>query len=264
MGTWSRVGLVLLGVAGATQGGFGGDAAGATRGAPTLIASALRSTPTTTPESTSVPATTAGSDGSAAEVLFEDPFDDDRNEWGVVEDPQYGSAAFDDGDYVWEFRGSVAHWLPAVLGGQFDRGELDMRDVVVHAELTILDGDGVAGVFCRENPDTDAEWQWYEFVARDGYAAIRQSDLEANIDVLAETDDVSLPVGEPIVIDATCVDDADGDAQLSLAVNGTSVIHATDDAPLENGVPGLQAWTFPVHEQINIRWHEFSVTQAEA
>ena len=45
------------------------------------------------------------------------------------------------------------------------------------------------GVFCREVPDTDADFQWYEFVVRDGYAAIRLADLAGNLDVLAETED---------------------------------------------------------------------------
>ncbi len=200
-----------------------------------------------------------GSTPPADEALFEDSFADDRNGWGVVDDPQYGTAAFEDGDYVWEFRGSVAHWVPAVLGEQYDRDELDMRDVIVRTEATILTGDGVIGVFCRETPDTDAEWQWYEFVARDGYAAIRHADQEANLEVLAETDDVSLADGEPITIEATCVDDANGAAQLSLALNGTTMLHATDEDPLSNGVVGLQAWTFPIHEPMHIRWHEFSV-----
>ncbi|MBA3802891.1 MAG: hypothetical protein H0X22_08300 [Acidimicrobiia bacterium] len=201
------------------------------------------------------------SDSQLGDALFNDSFDDDRNGWGVIDDPQFGSTAFADGDQVWDFRGSVAHQLPAVLGDQYDRGELDMRDVVVRAEATILAGGGVIGVFCRETPDTDAEWQWYEFVARDGFAAIRHADLEGNLDVLAETDDVSLPDGEPLVIEAACVDDADGDAQLSLTLNGTDVLQATDDEPLGNGVPGLQAWTFPVHERMDIRWHEFTVDQ---
>ena len=207
----------------------------------------------------------AGSTVPADEALFEDSFDDDSNRWGVVNDPQFGTAAFANGDYVWELRGSVAHWLPAVLGEQYDNDELDMLDVVVRTEATIEAGDGVIGVFCRETPDTDADWQWYEFVVRDGYAAIRQADQEANLDILAETDDVSLPVGEPITIEATCVDDANGAAQLSLTLNGTAVLDAIDDDdPLGNGVAGLQAWTFPVHEQMDIRWHEFSVHRPNA
>jgi hypothetical protein len=40
------------------------------------------------------------------------------------------------------------------------------------------------------------------------------------------------------------------------------VLTATDDEPLGNGVPGLQAWTFPAHEQMDIRWHDFSIHAA--
>ena len=199
-----------------------------------------------------------------AELAFEDSFDDDRNRWGVVDDPKFGTAVFDGGDYIWQTKGSLVHWLPEVLGEQYDRGELDMLNVVVRAEATIDAGDGVVGVFCRETPDTDAEWQWYEFVVRDGFAAIRHADLEGNIELLTKTDDVSLPVGEPMAIEATCVNDASGVAQLSLALNGREVLQASDDDPLGNGAPGLQIWTFPSHSQMDVRWHEFSIAGAAA
>ena len=138
-------------------------------------------TPTTTaPTASTAPQTDPSSPPTAA-VLFEEPFDDDRNGWGVVDDPEYGSTAYESGDYVWEFTGTVGHLLPKVLGDQYDRGELDMADVVVRAEATVVAGGGVIGVFCREETDVDAEVQWYEFVARDGFAAIRRADLEGNI-----------------------------------------------------------------------------------
>ena len=228
--------------------------------------------PAATPTSLAVTSTTSGSAAgsqtpaavkSTGKLLFQDPFDDDRNGWGVHDNPEFGSAAYDSGDYVWAFRGSVSHWLPAVLGEQYDRGELEMHNVVVKADATVAAGGGVVGVFCRETPDTDADYQWYEFVARDGFAAIRRADAEGNLDVLAETKDVTLPLGMPIAFEATCVDDTDGHAQLSFSLNGTPVLHATDNDPLGNGVSGLQAWTFPVHEEIDIRWHEFSIHEAQ-
>jgi hypothetical protein len=185
------------------------------------------------------------------DVLFEDTFDDDRNGSGIIDHPEFGSATFADGDYVWALRGSSAHQLPMVLGEQYERGELDTLDVTVRAEATIDAGDGVIGLFCREHPDTDADFQWYEFVARDGFSAIRRADSEGNLDVLAETNDVSLPHGEPMTIEATCVDDNDG----------TAALDVTDDDPLPNGAPGLQAYTYPIHEQIDIRWHDFTVTR---
>jgi hypothetical protein len=252
-------GLLLVGALGAAGCGDDNDNENAEAGGGTTPAA---STPAPTTVAT-VPETVAEPDSQPGEALFTDSFDDDRNGWGVIDDPQYGSAGFAAGDYVWEFTGSVAHQLPAVLGEQYDRGELDMRDVVVRADATILAGDGVIGVFCRETPDTDAEWQWYEFVARDGFAAIRHADDEGNLDVLAETDDVSLPAGEPFAIEAACVDDPKGETQLSLTLNGTEVLQATDDEPLGNGAPGLQAWTFPMHERMDIRWHEFTVHQPE-
>ena len=218
-----------------------GGSVGSTGAAPTAQTSAVAQVP------------------AAGDVLFKDSFDDDRNQWGVIDDPQYGSTAYEGGDYVWGFRGSLAHWIAGVLGEQYDRGELDMLDVVVRAEATVVQGDGVIGVACRETPDSDAQWQWYEFVARDGFAAIRLADDEGNIEVLAETDDISLPNGEPFTIEAGCIDNSDGAAELSLALNQSPVLAAIDTDPLGNGVASLQAWTYPVHEQMDIRWHEFSV-----
>jgi hypothetical protein len=203
--------------------------------------------------------TTAAPSGTQLDAVFTDSFEDDTNGWGIVDDPNYGTADFAGGDYVWNLTGSSAHLIPETLGVQYDGGELDMRDVVVRADATIESGGGVVGVFCREVPDSDADWQWYEFVARDGFAAIRRADLEGNLDVLAESDDVSLPFGEPIMFEAACIDDDDGTAQLSLTLNGTALLTATDDEPLGNGVSGIQAWTFPVHEPIEVRWHEFSI-----
>jgi hypothetical protein len=187
---------------------------------------------------------------------FSEPFDDDSNGWGTLDDPDYGTAGYEGGDYVWRLRGRIGHVVPTTLGEPVDAGELTLADVVVHATGTIESGDGVAGVFCRETPDTDAEFQWYEFVVRDGYAAIRLSDMESNIEVLAEDEQLDLPAGEDFQITGACVGDT-----LSLAVNGTPVLQAHDDR-LSDGVPGVEAFTYPVHAQLDLRWHDFSVSKA--
>jgi hypothetical protein len=198
---------------------------------------------------------------TAASVLFSDELADDRNMWGEVDDPTHGTAKFVDGDYVWDFRGSVAHWLPGVLIEQFDDGTLRIPDAAVSATLTIESGDGVAGVFCREAADTDAEFQWYEFVVRDGFAAIRLADSEGNVEPLAESRDVSAVAGQPVTMVATCRDNADGQAELALALDGEIVAETVVDDPLPTGgLPGMQAWTFPVHEPMGIRWHRFEVS----
>ena len=231
----------------------------------TATAPVSKATPTASPQPTTVapatdPPTSAMPPPAGGELLFSDELADDTNRWGVVDDAQFGTATFEGGDYVWDFRGSIAHWLPGVLIEQYDAGELDMLNVQVSAELSIVSGGGVAGVFCRENPDSDAEWQWYEFVVRDGYAAIRQSDLEGNITALVESNDVELPLGAPITIDGTCRNDDTGAVQLSMVVNGNSLLEATvSENPLTNGAPGMSAWTFPLHEPMDIVWHSFSV-----
>jgi len=257
MRTQNLVVSLLIGAAGMT--GCGDDTKASTETVEPAVSAPASAAPTSTAATSTTSsqsaATVAGTDGTQ----FDDSFDDDRNGWGVIDDSEFGTIAYEGGDYVWAFKGSVAHWLPAVLGDQFDRGDLEMRNVVVTADVTVDSGGGVVGVFCRETADTDADYQWYEFVARDGFAAIRRADGEANLDVLAETDEVSLPIGTPIAFEATCVDDATGAAKLSLSLNGTSVLTATDDDPLGNGVSGLQAWTFPIHDQMDVRWHDFSV-----
>jgi hypothetical protein len=213
---------------------------------------------TTEPPSSTAPT------ASDETVLFDEPFDDDRNGWGIIDHPDYGGTSYDNGDYVWNLTGSSGHLIAEVLGVQYDNDELDMLDVTIRAELTIDSGNGVAGVFCREVPDSDADWQWYEFVVRDGWAAVRLADLEGNIDVIAETDDVDVAKGVPFAIEATCADDADGVAQLSLSIDDERVLTAEHDDPLGNGVPGLQAWTYPVHALMEIRWHDFTVVPATA
>jgi hypothetical protein len=190
-----------------------------------------------------------------AEPFFVEPFDDDSNGWGVLDDPEYGTADYEDGDYVWSLTGRFGHLAPETLGEQVDAGELTLADVVVHATGMIESGDGVAGMFCRETPDTDADFQWYEFVVRDGYAAIRRTDTESNIEVLAEDKSLSLPSGEDFELTGACVGDT-----LSMAVNGEPVLQTKNDK-LTDGLPGVEAFTYPIHAELALRWHDFSVSK---
>jgi hypothetical protein len=187
---------------------------------------------------------------------FSEPFDDDSNGWGILDDPEYGTAGYEGGDYVWALTGRIGHVVPLTLAEPVDAGDLTLADVVVHATATIDSGDGVAGVFCRETPDTDADFQWYEFVVRDGYAAIRLTDLESNIEVLAENEELVLPSGVEFELTGACVGES-----LSLAVDGEQVLETKDDT-LSDGVPGIEALTFPIHAEMKLRWHDFSVSKA--
>jgi hypothetical protein len=247
MNTGTR--LTMLALAGVAIAGCG--TAAANRDLTT--AESAKASPTV---STPAAAATTGT------VLFHDDFADDRNGWGIVDDPVGGKASYAGGDYVWNFTGSAAHVNPEKLGQQYERGELKMRDVAVKADLTIVSGDGVAGVDCRETKDTDAEYQWYEFVVRDGYAAIRQADEKGNIQVLATTDRVKLPRGRRFTIEGVCVDDSEKQTHLTLRLGGAEVLAVRRPAQLGNGVPGLQAWTHPVHAPMEIHWHDFTITAA--
>ena len=140
-----------------------------------------------------------------------------------------------------------------------------MTDVLVTASVTPERGAAALGVFCREVPDSDADFQWYEFVVRDGYAAIRLADSAGNLDVLAETSSPRLPLGSTASIAATCVDAADESASLSLSLDGTAVLDTRVEDPLGNGVAGLQAYDAAEDESADrflISWHDFTVEPA--
>ena len=202
---------------------------------------------------------------SAGRTLFTDPFDDDANGWALPEN-ENSRMDFLGGDFVWEAKRAAdlrPHILAASLGDDFDRGDgPQMREVVVGESVTPVHGTGARGVFCREVRDTDSDFQWYEFVARDGYAAIRRGDSAGHLDALATTHDLELPLGHEATLEAACLDDANGGARLWLSVDGTAVLVARDPHPLGNGPAGLQAYDSPdkaSDARYLIRWHDFTI-----
>jgi hypothetical protein len=199
--------------------------------------------------------------------LFADDFDDDSNGWALPEN-EVLRTEMESGDMVWRVKavGDVRpHLLARPLGDAFEAGTLRMRDVVVSAGVTPVAGLGALGLFCRESRGVHTDFQWYEFVVRDGYAAIRRSNSAGELTVLATTKDASLPLGDPATVQATCADDDAGVAQLWLGLDGTVLLHAEDDDPLGNGVPGLQAYDSPDEDpaaRLLVRWHDFTVHRA--
>ena len=215
-------------------------------------------------------ATAAAVSESAGDLVtaFSDSFDDDQHGWALPDSPQ-GTMTIDGGDFVWESKlpHLRPHVLATTLAAAYDQGRLEMTDVVVRATVTPQRGAGAMGVFCREVPDTDTDFQWYEFVVRDHYAAIRLADLAGNLDVLAETDAARVELGSEIELEATCVDGPDGSAALALSLDGTVVVEATADDALGNGAAGLQAYDTAKGESADrflIEWHAFEVAPAEA
>ena len=221
-----------------------------------LALAACTASPGTGPtDGTEPPAPPAG-------VVLHDDFDDDRNEWGIV-DNEFGTASYEAGEYVWNTTGSNIHWVAGALipedeGGSY--GGPTLTDVTVSAELSIMSGQGVAGVFCREQADTDADFEWYEFVVRDGFAAIRRADTETNQVELVSTTELALPAGTTFTLEGTCTTLDDGTAELRLAVNGDEVLTATDADPILGGIVGQQAYTYPIHAPMTVRWNSFTVT----
>ena len=202
----------------------------------------------------------------AGAELFAETFDDDSNRWALPPNDQ-ASTEVAGGDFVWTGKapGLKMHMIAGTQGDQFDQGTLDdMRSVVVRATATPDRGAAAIGVFCREVRDTDADFQWYEFVARDGYAAIRLADSAGNLDVLAETKRAEVPPGEPAVIEGAC-DGTGGSARLWLTLNEQQLLFARHDGPLGNGVAGLQAYGGPAGsagDRFLIHWHDFTVHAA--
>ena len=247
------VGLLAAALVGCSSDG-GSDAAG------------LDAAPST-PSSQSSPAggassgtTTEAGDGGVSSLS--DSFDDDRNGWALPPS-EAGTTTMADGDFVWESKqpNLRPHVLAGTLGEAYDQGRLTMTDVVVRASVTVERGAPAVGVFCREVPDSDADYQWYEFVARDGYAAIRLADASGNLDVLVETDDVEVPVGSPVALEASCSEAADGTASLAFSVDGRPVLDTDAEEPLGNGAAGLQAYdtTEESADRFLVSWHDFTV-----
>jgi hypothetical protein len=205
-----------------------------------------------------------GAPPSAGQRLFADTFDDDHNLWTLPEN-ENARSAIEGGDLLWEAK-RAADLRPHVLAGPvadaFDHGELRMRDVVVRAAFTTVRGSGAMGVFCREVRDTDSDFQWFEFVARDGYAAIRRADAAGHLEVLATTTKVDLPLGQRATMEAVCTDTADGSARLWLSLDGAAILEATSDEQLGNGAAGLQGYDSPDRAssaRFLVRWHDFAV-----
>ena len=201
----------------------------------------------------------------AEDVLssFSDTFDDDANHWALPPS-EFGTMTVADGDFVWDDKqfGLRPHILAAHRGGRLRPGSSEMTDVEVTASVTPERGGQAVGVFCREVPDTDADFQWYEFVVRDGYAAIRVGDSNGSLEPLAETEDAALAIGTAATVEATCVDGADGTASLSLSLDGAELLTAEVDDPLGNGGAGLQAYGAEedqADEPSMIAWHDFAV-----
>ncbi len=252
--TVAGLALAMVGLAGCSDDtpGDAGDAAG-------VDAVPSTATPSSTSPSPSV---------AAVEVLssLSDSFDDDANGWALPPS-DFGTMTIADGDFVWDDKqfGLRPHLIAGTVGAAFDADRLEMTDVQVTASVTPRRGAQAVGVFCREVPDTDADFQWYEFVVRDGYAAIRVADSNGNLEPLAETEKAAMALGTAATIEATCVDGPDGSAALSLSLDGTELLTADASDPLGNGGAGLQAYGASedqADEPSLIAWHDFSIQPA--
>jgi hypothetical protein len=221
---------------------------------------------TTTEPSTSTATSTVSTIDEDTVTSLRDTFEDDVNGWAMPPGPN-GSLTVTGGDFVWESTEPVMlrpHIVATTLGQAYDAGRLDMTDVRVTAGVTPMRGAAAFGVTCREVPDSDSDFQWYEFVVRDGYAAIRLADSAGHLELLEEGRS-EVPLGEQVDVSATCVDQPDGTAELTLSVDGEQLLQVQVPDPLGNGVPGLQAYDASAEESADrmlLAWHDFAVEPA--
>ena len=136
---------------------------------------------------------------SAGDTLFTDPFDDDANGWALPETENSRTEVLG-GDFVWEAKRAAPdlrpHVLAAPLADAFDRGDGCRCATWSSGRRSPRSvAPALWGCSAGEVRDTDSDFQWYEFVARDGFAAIRRADCAGHLDVLAVTKDVDLPLG---------------------------------------------------------------------
>ena len=215
--------------------------------------------PETTEVSESPETGEATGDGERLTSLSE-TFDDDANGWAMPPN-EAGTIEVSGGDFVWEINeaGLRPHLIATTVGMAYDAGRLDMSDVRVTATATPERGAGAFGLFCREVPDTDADFQWYEFLVRDGYSAIRLADSAGRLEVIEEGD-AQVNLGEVVELEARCVGD-----ELSLKLDGKILLTGTVSDPLDNGAPGLQAYDATADEsdeRLLLAWHDFVVEPA--
>lgn len=213
----------------------------------------------TAPETPSTSDSTAPAETDEKIATLIETFDDDANGWGLPPN-EAGSISVTGGDFVWDLKetGLRPHLIADTLGKAYDAGELEMTDVRVTATVTPRRGAPAFGLFCREVPDTDTDYQWYEFVVRDGYSAIRLADSAGNLEVVEEGD-AAVRLGEEAELEITCVGD-----RLALSLDGEELLAASVSDPLDNGVPGIQAYDSPEKsgKGLLLAWHDFAVEPA--
>lgn len=195
---------------------------------------AAPSSSTATSASIDAPAPSAGSapEGNVppAEVVpFVDEFDDDRHGWGGPDQ------RFEGGAYVWDLpSGQSDSRSPDTLIAVEDQ----LTNLEITTSFTAIGALGV-GIECAyEQVGGSARWYLLE-LAVDG-ARIRRQPLGTDpVETLGENPDVALTT-EPAEIAATCVLDETDRYRLTLVVNGTVAVEATDDEPFGRaGAPNL-------------------------
>lgn len=264
-----RAGALLLTAAllASCGGGGGGDdeadttttTAAPTTAAPTTAASAeTEPAPTTEGGEAEEPAVEAASEG---EVVLEEPFDDDSNQWGPENyDDEFATGAIDGGFLTFSQSASFVETLPEgqVAGpGLFwpsavDDLAPDLTAVRVEVIVSLSRG-GAAGVACGIDPTGDDE-RFYAFtLSSAGVVAIQKYESDGSFGSLVQApevdaDDPRIPEGGPVEYDedavyelaGECTTDGDG-TTLTFEVDGTVVLqHVDADDPIPSGTAGLQ------------------------
>lgn len=179
--------------------------------------------------------TGGGSEGGGSEnanILFEDDFSSNSNDWDVYSDDD-GSTGFSNGQYKIVINiESFFYWA---------NPRKSFTDVIVEVEATKVGGasdDNQFGIICRH---TDVD-NWYLLViGSDGWASIRRRIDGADLEFLQQSDPGTAGINTGSSLNnlrAECVGN-----RLTLYVNGNKIVEAFDNS-LTSGDVGLLAGTF--------------------
>lgn len=208
------------------------------------------------------------------QVLVEDSFDDDTNQWGPQSDDTT-DAAIEDGALTFESTGDVFETVPEGLApspiilwpSAYDGVVPELSDTHLEATVSFTEG-GVAGLACRiadVSPDSTDYRAYWSIVSSTGGVGIVQSFEDGNFESIAQNPE-SDPDAEPALpedpaydfedgatydIGFDCIDTDDG-VELTATIDGEEIVSTVDDEdPIETGTFGVAPNASPLLHELN-------------
>ncbi len=219
---------------------------------------------TTGPVSSSAAPTGAADPGTpptAGAVVLEEPFDDDRNGWGTLEDAG-ASAGYADGDYV------LRTPAPGAFGAVPAPAPTLPASLVADLDVRVPTGGATVALTCdaRETAAGGGELRFYALAVGEREALITRATSTTLLPqgrVLARAPS-SVDLTQPHRLEAACVTRGTGRA-LFLLVDGTLLLSALDPDPLPAGTVGFvveTSTTTPTGTPVEVRLSALQVAEA--